>query len=425
MKFDSEAWVYTDFENQMNQLEQSLWGDKQGRLTKRLKAEGGKGTGLLLASKIADDFLDPSMIFVPEHLSLNASDNLSSYKSEVERFCKISDGWILRSSTQEEDFIDHRCGVNDSYSRLNLFGASPDIEDNSPKLLNQNKNGIAQPFYSGRGYVVDFVYSSNFQQDVIHIGAGNFLTSATNDWESAHYILNMEGQLLLSSKEDKIPDYVAELLKVILPLKELPINFGFQLEVIDPRDHNSFVLVSFRPSPDRIRSGIQTPNQNKTPLFKTSLVSHSGVFEGEFYFKDTFEEDKNVNEEACTKAFQSQTVQEQLFKNSCVFWKDISYYRMSRREILCGGAKLGAAAQICVPPVFVNTNHDGFTPYRDYENSSIEEALKTCVFIGLPYQEFEKMEYGEIPELNNEGKVNIKIVSDGISAFIYTEPLDT
>jgi len=209
---------------------------------------------------------------------------------------------ILRSSYQNEDWVDPGSGVGESFKfehgqnsrrfeKLKARGELP----NTPYIL--------QDLAHGFGTVLDIAYSSVYQRVIARLAYGNArmsgysLSSATNDTEAGVAVWDaVTGESLLPARNFFYPSlleagakdanpFVCELYRAV---RETGIRFGIQAELImGSRNTAKQVrqsLVQIRPSPENVRREIALPTSEASNTQSGELVAETAVVNGIFDF---------------------------------------------------------------------------------------------------------------------------------------------
>lgn len=226
---------------------------------------GGKAFGLKVCEMVTRNFSDPesgSTLTVPEWKILSNIANVDPANYE---------GKILRSSTDDEDWIDPKSGVHSSYK----------LPKDSSMLAKDKEKGtlfeghyIEQPLQEGFGLVVDVGYSRLLGRPVVKISSGNIrgdhsqqFTSAVSDTEAAVGVWDSKGETVLPTRNYNHDSLFGDNQnftnifagKLYDALSKTGIDFGVQMEmVVNPNNPKDFHLIQLRPSPENMTKTIKS-----------------------------------------------------------------------------------------------------------------------------------------------------------------------
>ncbi|RJQ24670.1 hypothetical protein C4577_07130 [Candidatus Parcubacteria bacterium] len=301
-EFALDGWQYRDREsvttliNRVSQQNPEL----KPKLETALAEGGGKAFGLKICEMVARNFTDPETLCsltVPEWKIVFDINEIDPVKYK---------GIILRSSTDDEDWIDPASGVHASYKLISPDNPFPDKSSAAFKRDREsgalfNSHYIEQPIQEGFGLVVDVGYSEILGKPVVRMCSGNLrgdrteeFTSAVSDTEAAVGAWDSEGRPVTGivdyrhrtffDSQDSSPGSFAK--GLVEALRKTGINFGVQVEiVVNPANPKDFRLIQLRPTPENITKTMRTDDElvRKTELgiegieprsvFKTASVN--------------------------------------------------------------------------------------------------------------------------------------------------------
>ncbi len=435
-EFDVNGWDYTNACAEVHKIRDGYrWLDKieergrsfsadpvYTRLKEAANSTVGKAFGLALAELIFCRIKGHSKFVVPAWFEVRqpmAADH-SFWSSCADEFS------IVRSSYQEEDWMDPRSGVGTSVVCYNQQMALNLINDR----VASGEVCIVQKFEGGCGCVVDVGYSELLERPIVRVARGNRsthgsgyrYTSATWDHEArvAIYDANSACKLYGSdlgfhSGHDPFPELVKELVSKLREAGWIT-KFGFQFEiVVDPIPGARLRMVQMRPSPGAIQGMGSRPEVKGKLISTTGKVNRAGTAVGDLVADQPYSEESLCRKaQALSDGWKNEKFD---LTGKVVLW-DYASLKYNSAQTIYGAGLAGAVAQITGHSLFTNSGHGTYMPYssQGLELGAWEKSRN----VGLQFGGIG--DHGMTHQLERsirKSGMKLHLVSDGLVGQIY------
>lgn len=431
----SQSYRYDNYAVELGQLDARFFPNRENTLDSIRSQQGGKGVSLELSQAIAK--LSPRFV-VPQYYSISADSTPAERYEKVVEIVEANPSvhkWVLRSSNFDEDWLDARCGLQQSmsFSDYDRFRA----ERRMLEMFESGECHVLQEHVRGIGHVIDLAYSPLFARPILHIASGHFyhltgqFSSATNDLEAAHALFDLKtGEQLYPNPHHmfgSVSQFITDIAQVFCSIApELP-DFGHQFEVIaghKVEPNFKINMVQVRPSPLCVRTADTLSIPEATPLLHLAPAAWSGSVTGrceivsgktDDYLSATSPFAESCKRQYDMSIFEPNRELEQPLAGKILVWKNLTYHIGERLMVLVGAALQGATAQIVEGACFTNSNHDGFQPLHGYDRSSYDQVVQRCMFLGVQSEGFRGFE--RTVDMTKE----ITLVCDGFSTGLFQD----
>lgn len=428
--------------------------DRADELEFAWENHGGKAFGLRLCDYLVqgtslDEKIDRRLLRVPSYMSVSWSNDyvLDELQTGIETWLKslgTSPSLIVRSSNQDEDWVDPRAGLAVSKPIYDLtgyqtnFNLATKVRGVLREHLDTKQQVVVQQLAEGYGCVIDIGYSELLGRTVFRLAIGNksvqgsgyVYTSATWDTEARVYVYDaLTAEPILPTGSHEFETVVPELIRYLVPrLQSLYLTFGVQLEmIVNPYQPKVWNLVQLRPSPDMFRGQVPARPSGE-PLLTTFRVNQPGeVTAGISIVKD-----RSTREDLQLRSVASQLGRDYIIhghetdqecypreraaiQEKVVIWQESpDKYGGSIYQVL-GMGKLGAVAQIAPRALFPNSGHGTYAPFTSkfkdhYQAARRQGLLFTVGSSGI-------LQLCHMYRTNPD--VRVRLVSDGLVGQVY------
>lgn len=438
--FSLDSWGYTKRELSSFMTRISKGDIRLSRkLRHTLEGGGGKAFGLDVCELISSNFQKDVVLSltVPSWKVINDIDTYERTKGDYDK--------IIRSSSPEEDWLDERSGVlesfnffsdHSSWARFQYFQKNHELPD-CPYVIQEGMRGC--------GMVCDIGYSEILGRVVVKFAYGNrrrpaefpnakgAYTSATDDTEAAVGIWDAEtGLPLIPSRnfghESFHPDNIMYrndfARRLYNAVEKTGIQCGVQLEMVaDPDRPNKISLVQVRPSPRRTRHMIENPSSGgRGEWLSQEFVYQSPIVNARFDSSGSpsiislakidanCESGRNYRKGISTRARHS-SGSVGIFESMSGL--DVSLKYMYAADIFYGAYLNGSDAQITPSSIRPNTWH-GIIQIPPEFRDIYAELDEKCGMISLRRDEVKAL----IEAVKQHPGASIRAVSDGLVGMV-------
>lgn len=411
--------------------------DLRGRLEEAYASGGGKAFGLVVSECIAKNFgAMPYQLQVPKWEVIRDVNevNPNDHKDS-----------ILRTSDREEDWIDPRSGVGESFNFSDFQGRGYFLDVKKKKKLSAEPF-VLQKVKAGYGLVVDIGHSPTLGKLIVRIASGNYrrdyilgqmasfvggeFTSATDDVESSVGVWEAHnGHPVLPTASFGHPslfkDEQSFMNTLVQPLFEAVqktgIDFGVQLElIVHPSEPFTISLVQTRPSPQKMYQSIPVGGTEKKRQ-KEELVASSARVNGAFDVTGeviTFGDNEvlwGLGYDTSSRGQEMESI-EKIGRGKIGIWGrgSINEARSRAASSYLGAYIQGSDVELTPKAIRPNSHH-GAMSYANHEDVSRYDFLdKNCGMVSLGEEQIEKLW-----QLAKKGPIKLRVASDGLIAQVY------
>lgn len=435
--FDLNAWEYhLPMQHVIEQLPEAFRARRDpGQLFTTLRRGGGKSLGLTLCAEIARHCPNLS---VPlwGYLTRAEQQRILFFGDHPDILsCFADDRMIMmRSSDLQEDWIS-----SDAGTFLSVKRRRDDLYDILPQFYGKQLPVVIQEHVEGVGIVVDIGHSLLLDRLVMRIACGRRFRkheSAPIQFSSATYdkdgrfltfdpmtgeriLPDQEGHVLLPTLENV--DFSRLARELFQSVSAAGITFGCQLELIIHPDHpDTWHLVQVRPSPQMLRTLIQTikPPESGRLVATSPVVNMSYRFKAPIVVLSSREDPLwkwtfKVGFNGSSECFFLDETERRRPKNHIVVWKTNPQENLGLLQVEQFTA-LGALGHVSVMRLLVNTVH---TAAKNAEKVLFEQSRFSRLIGTLS---LDQQALYELDDLLVEG-AQICMISDGLIGQLFIE----